>query len=1224
MLDETRNRLLRFAALVFFILLVGFGAIAYLNYSEQRNLDASQEKFDAVVRDVVEIQDRYRKKQEAMRYEQNRSRTSAMEDKGEQANFMEAADIGEFRKLFLPAYENISDSDTVSDNGIWLQSELARHRAAVEDKNYDLVVLPIQQSGSYFDRVVRFMPARWVANELKFQTQRKVMSPELLLRLLGDRSATFSDSQIKGLAEQVGANVIHMYLGSETQWPIHGLKLAVVETNAQGLVQKRVIRSIEQPTDAHPLELVIKEHVQSIVAELYGVKSQRKLKDEEGVAPDFKLPTRIDGLADAHAGAVTKAARLQLIAMLTPHQFEYERRRLFERSLLAIDKARPGGEYSDLIKARAFFYLSRRPVAMTLVGSAELPAEKALVEFLNGNYPELASISPQIEEPLFKVISLIELRSLGYKYEKSNRGEIPDLSQEAYWKHLIASAMRDGDIWYAPVNAEFFAKLHGLFPDFDKKLSEVVGGKLVSGSVTGQMVFEKSIETVFEESLRREELENCCATYEGYPEKSDIWQLYRNLSIANKLRKLDRSVNVHASYNRAAKYAEKLTPLLEGNPTFTRLYAQAIFGLAQKSDGSEKEYLQQKAYKLATKVTRQSSAVDADTISAGYLMNKLEPFIDEQLREAQGKSFNALYNAWVDFPTVLEKMPLYMPRPESLAYTNTSFRTFEVTAKVRNWDYERISKELNGRFNGHPSKSVYLANRSIDEGDNEKAAEILESAIANGEDAWTVYSTLGSVLINSGQYKASKDAFLKYPYFKDYGDKDRVGVSNDAYEAGSRLFWLGLHEEAKPLYEIASGLQTGAASQYASRQRLAMLERDFKAAITYAYKRGQRYNSIYGYRDYLAFLHLVGAHQQAVAGFNALVPRYRTPELWTSQFIGQRMESYGFEQCVGWVHELIQGSDNAVLKHYGQSYLLKQSLIDRTIEPEHLKPVINLSDRAFFQGREVFAESDVRAVFTPEVMETLVAPCTNGEKDCDSAAAAADYSSADFAPAFMDAYQDLFNGHYKSAFRKFIEFDKYYPSLREDPMHKKATGSALPYLVMAATKVAPKEYLQRIFERLADDRIVDDSEYEMALSEAIILSALKRNDAALAALQRAFDHRPHTQSRPIYTWYEITSIAEWLSQQSDDRRFIDLALTWAKRYQAIQPQFAWAYAFEALYAQEEGDRIRAAGFADYLDPKSAWLSKVPDSIRKKGVELWPKLNPFIIKQETESQATAEI
>lgn len=73
----------------------------------------------------------------------------------------------------------------------------------------------------------------------------------------------------------------------------------------------------------------------------------------------------------------------------------------------------------------------------------------------------------------------------------------------------------------------------------------------------------------------------------------------------------------------------------------------------------------------------------------------------------------------------------------------------------------------------------------------------------------------------------------------------------------------------------------------------------------------------------------------------------------------------------------------------------------------------------------------------------------------------------------------------------------------------------------------------------------------------------------------------------------------------------------------IQPQFAWAYAFEALYAEDEEERVRAAAFAQYLDPNSAWLSKVPEAIRKKGAERWPELNPFILKQEKVAQPTAE-
>jgi hypothetical protein len=84
------------------------------------------------------------------------------------------------------------------------------------------------------------------------------------------------------------------------------------------------------------------------------------------------------------------------------------------------------------------------------------------------------------------------------------------------------------------------------------------------------------------------------------------------------------------------------------------------------------------------------------------------------------------------------------------------------------------------------------------------------------------------------------------------------------------------------------------------------------------------------------------------------------------------------------------------------------------------------------------------------------------------------------------------------------------------------------------------------------------------------------------------------------------------------------ALDWVRRYQIIQPQFSWSYAFEACYSDDEKARMRAAGFAQYLDSASAWLAKVPESVRKQGAKWWEENNPFIIPEERLEKSSTSI
>jgi tetratricopeptide (TPR) repeat protein len=1123
----------------------------------------------------------------------------------------------QFKKdFFLDIAQPIPDPES-TEEGVWLRNELERHRRAVAGKQFDLIVLPMQLNRPYFDRVSRMMPARLLANELKSRSGLKIMSPELASRRLGGRRVRFEDAQVWELAQQSEAKVLHLLATDMSPKGVKGLQLAVVETDANGMVTKSALREFEYPPEETPIDMSFRRHVRSIVDEMYGTSGHQRAKATLVTQGEFKLPEQIDGLVDVSANPLEKAASLQLIALLTPELFEYERRRLFERSLLAVEGLDTESSYLYLIQARAYFYLSRRPVAMTFLESPQTPAERALKEFLNGNYPELSALVKTIEEPVFQVMSSLELKSLGHSYKKGSKQviEVPGASNA--WKFMINTAGQDGNIWFAPNNSELFSELTGLFPAFDDALAQKFGGRMVSGADTGGLGSDKLYESVFASSWKGSKPLSCCTNYEGYPEISDIWLLYRNLATANLLRKLERSVNVHASYNTASKYVESLNSLLVGQPTYTRLHAETLAGLSEKAEEAERAYLRKKAFKLARDVARQSQTVDKDTLRAWDLMEELMPSVGLVEWTNALNEFNL--SSFIGSPTIFEKKSRFGGLTTLPAYSNTGFHNFEYMARAEGWDIERTARGLKGRYNGHPKKGVYLAQRYIEAGEDEKAIDILEQAIAKGEDSWEVFHVLGSQLISDGRYAEAKDVYLKYPFFTELGGKSPVTVSNKASKAGDRLFWLGLHEEAVPLYEVAGGMETGSAAHFSSIQRLAMIERDFRTAIEYAYRRGRRYNSKFGYRDYLAFLHLVGAHEEAEAGFKALVPRFRTPELWTSQFVGQRMKNFSKSDYADWMTGLLQGSDNHYVKHNALRYLFRQSVIDREAEPECLETVKSFNTPGFTEDAHKNQSSQLWNIFTPEMMNDLSSRCDEKREPCGKQALAPEYTRKDYIPAFMDAYQDLFAGRYTGAMQKFVALDKVYPALVGP-----SARETLPYLLMAASKVAPAEALEASLKTLRGSLTRKGEAYELALSESVLLTALGKNEDALEALTRAYHHRPHTQSRHIYTWYEITSIAEWLSQQTGDAKYTQQALAWAKRYQVIQPQFAWAFAFEALYAEDEKERIKAAAYAQYLDPQSAWLSKVPEEIRAKAVERWPEINPFVIKQEQDGGATAEI
>jgi hypothetical protein len=153
-----------------------------------------------------------------------------------------------------------------------------------------------------------------------------------------------------------------------------------------------------------------------------------------------------------------------------------------------------------------------------------------------------------------------------------------------------------------------------------------------------------------------------------------------------------------------------------------------------------------------------------------------------------------------------------------------------------------------------------------------------------------------------------------------------------------------------------------------------------------------------------------------------------------------------------------------------------------------------------------------------------------------------------------------------------------------------------------------------------------ESHFDAGLTRAVLLASAGDHDQALAALVDAYHSRPHTRWRPFFSWYQLTDTAEWLYKETGDERFLKHALQWAKAYQEIQPQFGWAYAFEAVYSKDRNARIEAAGYASYLDAGSAWLQQVPEDIREQGRKWWSENSPYeqikkdLIKQPADEKS----
>ena len=111
-------------------------------------------------------------------------------------------------------------------------------------------------------------------------------------------------------------------------------------------------------------------------------------------------------------------------------------------------------------------------------------------------------------------------------------------------------------------------------------------------------------------------------------------------------------------------------------------------------------------------------------------------------------------------------------------------------------------------------------------------------------------------------------------------------------------------------------------------------------------------------------------------------------------------------------------------------------------------------------------------------------------------------------------------------------------------------------------------------------------------------------------LALALHRRPFTGRRPVFPEYQYAELCEWLFEATQNPRYRDAALSWARQNQASQPWFAWSYAMEAKLATTPQERERAIAMTHYLDRNSARLASLPKADVDAAVKAFAHRNPF--------------
>ena len=208
---------------------------------------------------------------------------------------------------------------------------------------------------------------------------------------------------------------------------------------------------------------------------------------------------------------------------------------------------------------------------------------------------------------------------------------------------------------------------------------------------------------------------------------------------------------------------------------------------------------------------------------------------------------------------------------------------------------------------------------------------------------------------------------------------------------------------------------------------------------------------------------------------------------------------------------------------------------------------------------------------------------------------------------FAEAYTLIRHAKYPEAYAKFgEEINDHWFKL--DYADAQRNFWQMPYFAWAAAMAGHAvELTAKLSETPQEGR-----DFYWYLAEAFAAAGGNDDNAALADLNAALNRRHFAINEPILTDYQFAEACEALYEWRKAKPYRDLALDWAKKYEVIQPMFAWPYAMEAKFTDSEKDRIRALGFALFLDPDARMISGFDEAERTRAGKWFAGHNPFVL------------
>ncbi|MDH4226811.1 MAG: hypothetical protein OEV59_03520 [Deltaproteobacteria bacterium] len=1052
----------------------------------------------------------------------------------------------------------------------WITSEKNLYTKLLKNSGpYDILIVPVQVRSHAFDITERSLMTRYLADRISKTTNLKLPNPTYVARALGERFRTFKDADIIKLADAMGVKtVVKTYAGHNREEKMN-IDVLVMTRDKTGKLVPNSWKSAYTKDGVDFSHYILPSEVflgmTDTVIKTLPVKATKTVERKRYPAATPVLPKEPKELfATKNSTPVLEAYKLEFLGSLYPLEYSltylndpFPRAHFFERALVALENVTADSPDYRHLKARALFFLNRRPAAVKALGKPVTTEEKALAALMDGNLPELEKQQQLIKSPLPKLMAyfdLVELKGI-FETKYPGREDITSAAENAPgWETLVARRLLAGNKW-------------GLLPSI--ALKDSLDKTLPVDGYTAK-TFVKSLERL---NKNEEEI---------HGELGFSIHKHRNLLFKQNPGKLcceDGSSNA-AIFD----YLDLMAAIEDVNNSKEIFFLVAVQGqpandvlrLYEAYDSTYKESYPMLSAKTVILVNI-NDATSSHEVEKQRLRNLRCSHMDFSKDICNYSDSRSPYR--FDYPLGQDSLATkvakdkYLPNYDldkasdqtkenisafmlKFMYDNTDIAGLSgIRANLKDIDIataNKFTKDNLHRFAGSPAWRPILNDLAKNDPSNTDPHASAEKWADEHPEDWTGIYALATEYLDEGNTKKAETALDKYAGFQSNNKLNPVHISTYAFFAGNQFLQFGLFEQAKKYFTISTNQHTGSQASMIADVYLALLDEDYQEAFSRAKTLSKRYDD---YSFEIALSSAIKNPDDTKELFAFLQKR-----AWKNIFqehaahsviVAMEREGDSTAEILKWAKKHTDNTGST-----GNSFFLRIVFLDKTIVKEDLS-VLSPNMRAHFN--------------------------------------------------FGNAYYLLKNKEYNQAyeFAQKIPADNLLSIINE----------SLPYTVYAHLKTGKRDEAEKYttkYDGSHNTSYGDKKEYTL-LARTLIAADKGKHDEALTHLQAIVKTDKELNEDALGFFYVFAEVAELLYNDYKKEEYREFILYAAKTFRRTHPYYAWTYAFEAKYTKNADDRLRALAIALYLDRNSSRIAHFSAKEKKEAEEWMKKNNPFLNK-----------